>query len=561
MLTSHDLPRSHRMFTCILTILYCMDTTEAGYAYIGCFKDEANHTRNDPSPASGASSHTLHQCASTCAPYTYFAIQSASQCFCKSTLSKAIQYGASNNCVDGTGGTLANDLYVNCDIALSICASNITQSSVLTDTFGGSGGLWNTALNQGRVYSFQNWGYGNRSEGYEGLHIRDWYAENKTTAAVDVFGYGDTHIPCEPFTLLTDDFITGYTIWTLSSNERPGRLALYTRNNYSYTCGIPSFDLSTATSVWTDSFEYDQNHFWYLSGFNIKSGAQIDKLGFQFTRAIITQSPTQLPTPLPTNIPTSLPNISPAFSPTTNLLVPTALPSVNPTEYPTSSPTNYPSDAPTNIPTDLLTYFSSTSTQSDSSTLMTNSITTLPLDMEAQEAVLYLFGIPSPVLIRILVVMVAVTACIIVCCCVCCIYFEKKRRKQEKLQNAMEMQKIDMACAQGSKGKQKQEMIVMMESDHEDSNSVCRSADMQMIMIRKGTREEGQAGTPPKPSRKILKSNKHLKVRSTPDDPDHNDTREDSHELSFSSSSDHNTSSVKYKLPKYVDKVTPSGWL
>eukprot|EP01083_Nonionella_stella_P114283 337739_1 len=311
---------------------------ESGYAYIGCYKDTNTNALDDQNLGNG---YIIHTCFIACASYTYFALQDDDKCFCENTYAQAIQYGVSTQCIYGLGAANVNALYVNCNTALSVCASSTVENTLVTDAYGGSGGTWYDLLNQGRVYSIQGWGY---HPDHDGLHIKDWYADDQTEN--HVYGTASSHSSCTAFTLDNDDFITGYKVWLHPDRQRPGRLELKTRNGNTYTCGYPDFDLGTASAVYENSFNYAQYDFWYLTGWHIKGGANIGYLGFQFTRSTMTVPPTSKPTPSPTDrhthFPTSLPTKKPTNEPANN-------PTINPT--PTLLATTHPTDNPTNVPT------------------------------------------------------------------------------------------------------------------------------------------------------------------------------------------------------------------
>eukprot|EP01083_Nonionella_stella_P263454 894947_1 len=103
--------------------------------------------------------------------------------------------------------------------AIYACTS---QQTIITDAYGGSGGVWKDLLNQGRVYSIQDWGYHPTIAERNGLHIRDWYADDQT----ENFVY-DTAL------IESDDFITGYEVY--------GFIMEINVQVQTYACGYPDF--------------------------------------------------------------------------------------------------------------------------------------------------------------------------------------------------------------------------------------------------------------------------------------------------------------------------------
>merc|ERR1719474_1999942 len=94
------------------------------YQHLGCYKDSASRAL-DYGPREGdissrAADMTIEACHewSVQNGYTYFAVQhgggsNKGECRCSNSLSEATQYGSATNCEAGTGGGMANDLYLN----------------------------------------------------------------------------------------------------------------------------------------------------------------------------------------------------------------------------------------------------------------------------------------------------------------------------------------------------------------------------------------------------------------------------------------------------------------
>lgn len=174
------------------------------------------------------------------------------------------------------------------------------------------------ALNQGRIYSIQNWAV---SPGGIGPRIKlwQWYANNQSVFTD--YGSGANHQQCDPFTLNINDYIVGYTIWV--DHDIYG-LQFHSRNGNIYSC------IGDDTKqIYSNSYNFAMDDFWYLTGWKIQDGAIIDQIQFQFTKAIIrTNTPTEIPTNYPSKIPTNIPTLSPSLSPSNN---PSLLPTISPT--------------------------------------------------------------------------------------------------------------------------------------------------------------------------------------------------------------------------------------
>eukprot|EP01083_Nonionella_stella_P167771 564719_1 len=196
-------------------------------------------------------------------------------------------------------------------LALLCCLIPSYSEMKITEAYGAdSGGEWHDLYDQGRIYAINDWGYrDDESTWMRGLKIRDWDAESQSEDFV--YGTGATHGPCPVFNLSSDDFIVGYKMWIEPTELRPCRLQLYTRSGDMHGCSAPQFDLETASAIYEEQFDSGGDNFWYLTGWHIKSGANIDTLGFQFTKYI--PAPT---TPLPSNNPTRYPTNNPSSLPT-----------------------------------------------------------------------------------------------------------------------------------------------------------------------------------------------------------------------------------------------------
>lgn len=203
-------------------------------------------------------------------------------------------------------------------LIVSILLIDILSTQTLLSPTYGSGSLPITehiALNQGRIYSIQNWAVSPSKLGTR-IQLGQWYADNQTIFTD--YGTGTNHKQCEPFELSMSDYIIGYRIWV---DDDIYGLEFHSRNGNLYSCigddSKPSF---------ANSYYYATDDFWYLTGWKIESDAIIDQIQFQFTKAIII--PTPDPTPHPTDFPTSDPTLFPSQSPTN-------IPSIPPTLSPT----------------------------------------------------------------------------------------------------------------------------------------------------------------------------------------------------------------------------------
>eukprot|EP01083_Nonionella_stella_P011707 33237_1 len=221
--------------------------------------------------------------------------------------------------------------------------------SQLTDEYGSGGGNLYSVLDQGRVYAMLNWGL----ESSKYLQIRGWKADSQTTSTD--YGVGTSRSPCTSFTLSSDDYITGYQIW----NDAIGisGLKFWTRHDRTLSCiGISDH----TTTSYTNSYDYGTFNFSYLTGWNVWSGARIDRIQFQFTESLLTGAPTQV---------TSMPSVSPSEVPTAPTYIPSQIPSSNPSQTPSSNPSQVPSVSPSEIPTlptYLPTYFPTYNTNNPS---------------------------------------------------------------------------------------------------------------------------------------------------------------------------------------------------
>ena len=227
---------------------------------------------------------------------------------------------------------------------------NIYAQTQLTAYYGNQ--VFNTysALNQGRITSFGEWecwvDSGNNK--YE-WKFRDWTSDSKTVSdSDDNYGNGNEQgVICQDFTLSSDDFIVGYTIYTNGASGSITGLVLNTRNGETYEC------VCRYSTSYTASYNNGTYDFWYLTGWNLRAGnVNVESMQFQFTKSTLTAPPTSNSptTNTPTFNPTN-PSSPPTFitsDPTSN---PTLNPSYDPTNEPTIEPTSNPSQDPTNEPT------------------------------------------------------------------------------------------------------------------------------------------------------------------------------------------------------------------
>eukprot|EP01083_Nonionella_stella_P106790 308500_1 len=189
----------------------------------------------------------------------------------------------------------------------------------LTAKYGTSGGDFHSVLDQGRVYAMLNWGL----ESSKYLQIRGW--ESDWQMADTIYGTGTERSLCTPFSLSSDDYITGYHIW-FDSKGISG-LQFVTRNGVTLSCiGISD---STTTS-YSNNYDYGPFNFSYLTGWNVWSGEYIDQIQFQFTESLLTASPTQV-TAVPSQMLTEGSSSDPTDIHTSNTNTPTRTLSSNPT--------------------------------------------------------------------------------------------------------------------------------------------------------------------------------------------------------------------------------------
>eukprot|EP01083_Nonionella_stella_P106791 308501_1 len=208
--------------------------------------------------------------------------------------------------------------------------SNTHQCSRLsTPIYGGDGGEFYSVLNQGRVYAMLDWGLASNKY----LQIRGWKSDWQM--ADTIYGTGTERSLCTPFSLSSDDYITGYHIW-FDSHGISG-VQFLTRNGLTLSC--IGLDDSTTTS-YSNNYLYGPFNFSYLTGWNVWSGSMIDQIQFQFADSLLTASPTQIPSAhsvppsaiptIPSRNPTNNPSHTPSSRPTYNPSHPTGNPSTNP---------------------------------------------------------------------------------------------------------------------------------------------------------------------------------------------------------------------------------------
>eukprot|EP01083_Nonionella_stella_P028877 79589_1 len=90
---------------------YLNSVFEHFYKYLGCYEDTSTRALVE-GPHRRLSSDRLENCAKTCCPFDYFALQAGGWCSCSNSLSQATRYGESDGCPDDRrGGNWANDLF------------------------------------------------------------------------------------------------------------------------------------------------------------------------------------------------------------------------------------------------------------------------------------------------------------------------------------------------------------------------------------------------------------------------------------------------------------------
>eukprot|EP01084_Bolivina_argentea_P294130 506012_1 len=143
-------------------------------------------------------------------------------------------------------------------------------TAILTDIFGGLGGITQSALEQGAIIGISSWGF--PGAGHP-LIIGAFSSSGKTYNG-GPFGTGAIGLPCDPFILTeqlefingyevyyTDFYITGLTFFTSAGNEHS-----------CITNGGENHDSQKQT------FGNDR----YLTGWKMKTGSLIDSIQFQF---------------------------------------------------------------------------------------------------------------------------------------------------------------------------------------------------------------------------------------------------------------------------------------
>ena len=159
-------------------------------------------------------------------------------------------------------------------------------------------------------------------ENYGGIWIKEWSSDIQSNSK----SYGNTAgVECTGFALSHDDYITGYTIY-FDSKYVYG-LRFYTLNGQRYECFASVYD--EINNV-TNTTHHPTCGGWpyYLIGWNMKSGAWIDQIQFQF--ALLHENITLAPT---TSDPSSAPTNSPSSAPTITTNTPTQTPTTSLSSY------------------------------------------------------------------------------------------------------------------------------------------------------------------------------------------------------------------------------------
>ena len=192
---------------------------------------------------------------------------------------------------------------------------------------------------------------------YGALVITNWESDNQTshgtsnTKFTNLY-YQDHTISCTPFTLRSTDYIIGLTIWY--DKEYVYGLQFDTLEQQSYSCYNSTVIIGKNTTTISHSPDTNPNNFYYLTGFNVSYGNNIDAIKFQFTsfspnssRSNPSYTPTVNLTMQPSYNPTLAPSVNPTFHPTFGpSLQPTTS---NPTPEPTADFTDHPTFNPTTV--------------------------------------------------------------------------------------------------------------------------------------------------------------------------------------------------------------------
>eukprot|EP01083_Nonionella_stella_P298301 1012671_1 len=130
-----------------------------------------------------------------------------------------------------------------------------------TPMHGDPGGYSYFALNLGRVYAMLDWSLA----GNKYLQIWQWKSDlqfiNNT-----IYGSGTGRSLCTPFTLSSDDYITGYHIWFDTTGV--SGLKLFTHNDLTFSCiGINNSN----TTSYSNTYDYGPFNFSYLTGWNVRA--------------------------------------------------------------------------------------------------------------------------------------------------------------------------------------------------------------------------------------------------------------------------------------------------
>eukprot|EP01083_Nonionella_stella_P159142 518844_1 len=222
---------------------------------------------------------------------------------------------------------------------------DLMPTTRLTPIHGDPGGVSYSVLNQGRVYAMLDWSLA----GNKYLQIWKWKSDLQLINNT-IYGHGTDRSLCTPFTLSSDDYITGYHIWFDITGV--SGLKLFTHNDLTFSC---IGNNNSNTTSYSNTYDYGPYNFSYLTGWNVWAGSLIDRIQFQFTDSLFTAVPTQQESVSPSEIPTKVPSQNPTNLPTFNTNNPTKTPSYNPTMTPTYK-TYHPSITPSHVPSLNPTY-------------------------------------------------------------------------------------------------------------------------------------------------------------------------------------------------------------
>eukprot|EP01084_Bolivina_argentea_P128393 226958_1 len=178
----------------------------------------------------------------------------------------------------------------------------LVGNSLLTPEYGGSGGKFESYLDQGRVSGILYWGIKDDNN-YNALIIRNWTSDSLN---LNIILMGD-RIPttnCTPFELPNTEYINGYRVMynNIMSPQYVRFIGFHTSDNDEYICSANQSVLNQNDTVDTGWIIYPKM---FLSGFQGRWAWLIDSMSFQFTN--VTSSPTITPSLYPTLNPTSKP--------------------------------------------------------------------------------------------------------------------------------------------------------------------------------------------------------------------------------------------------------------